>query len=401
MNVLAFAWRSLIRQPARAVLGIVGVAAVCALLFDMLLLSRGLVLSMQDLLQQVGFAIRVTATQALPGSGPRIRDASQVAAAITALPEVDDAVPLVFGDAEVTSTDSPGPVLISFFAADASIRRPWTIVEGRDLAGGAGLTGQVLLNRRLADLLRRRPGEAVMLRASCSAGPSAVPPIVLEIAGIATFPFDDPTQMTGASTLRDAARACGGEAVDEADMLLVALSPRGDPDEVREAIRRLRPDLHALTNDEVMARLQQAEFSYFRQISTVLIAVTLSFGVLLITVLLTVSVNQRLGEIAALRALGFSQRRVVADVLCEAALIIGIGGALALPIGMALAQGLDRILKAMPGVPADLHFFVFQPRAVAVHIALLVATAILAAVYPMWIVARLPIAATLRKEVVS
>ena len=58
-----------------------------------------------------------------------------------------------------------------------------------------------------------------------------------------------------------------------------------------------------------------------------------------------------------------------------AALIIGIGGALALPIGMALARGLDRILKAMPGVPADLHFFVFQPRAVAVHVALLVAQA--------------------------
>lgn len=401
MSVLAFAWRGLVRQPARALLGIVGVAAVCALLFDMLLLSRGLVLSMQDLLEQVGFAIRVTATQALPGSGPRIRGASQVAAAIAALPEVAEAVPLVFGDAEVTSTDRAGPLSISFFAADASTRRPWTIVEGRDLAGGVGLTGQVLLNRRLADVLGRRPGDTVTLRASCRAGPSAVPAVALQVAGIATFPFDDPTQMTAASTLRDAARACGGDNVDEADLLLVALSPRGDPDAVREAIRRLRPDVHALTNDEIVARLQQAEFSYFRQISTVLIAVTLSFGVLLITVLLTVSVNQRLGEIATLRALGFSQRRVAADVLCEAALIISIGGALALPIGMVLARGLDRILKAMPGVPADLHFFVFQPRAVAVHASLLVATAILAAVYPMWIVARLPIAATLRREAVS
>lgn len=400
MNVLAFAWRSLIRQPARAALGIVGVAAVGALLFDMLLLSRGLVLSMQGLLEQAGFAIRVTATQALPGSGPRIPGASQVAAALAALPEVAEAVPLVFGDAEVMPADRARPLSIAFFAADASTRRPWTIVEGRDLSG-AGLTGQVLLNRRLADLVGKRPGETVTLRASCGAGPSAVPPIVLEVAGIATFPFDDPAQMTAASTPRDAARACGREYVDEADLLLVALSPRGDPDQVREAIRRMRPDLHALTNDDVVARLQQAEFSYFRQISTVLVAVTLSFGVLLITVLLTVSVNQRLGEIAALRALGFSQRRVVADVLCEAALIIGSGGVLALPIGMALARGLDRILKAMPGVPADLHFFVFQPRAVAVHAALLVATAGLAAVYPMWVVARLPIAATLRREVVS
>jgi putative ABC transport system permease protein len=324
-----------------------------------------------------------------------------VAAAIAALPDVAEAVPLVFGDADVTSPARTLPLSISFFGANASTRRPWTLVEGRDLAEDAPLTGQILLNRRLADILVRRPGDTVTLRPSCRTGPSAVPPVVLEVAGIVTFPFDDPTQMTAASTLREAARACGGGDADEADLLLVALFPRGDPGEVRGAIRRLRPDLYALTNDEVVARLQQAEFSYFRQISTVLTAVTLSFGVLLITVLLTVSVNQRLGEIAALRALGFSQSRVAADVLCEAVLIIGIGGALALPIGMALARGLDRILKAMPGVPADLHFFVFQPRAVAVHVALLVATTILAAVYPMWIVARLPIAATLRREVVS
>jgi putative ABC transport system permease protein len=133
----------------------------------------------------------------------------------------------------------------------------------------------------------------------------------------------------------------------------------------------------------------------------VLVTVTLSFAFLLITVLLTVSVNQRLGEIAALRALGFSRRRVVADVICESGLIVGIGGAMALPLGMALARWLDRILKVMPGIPVELHFFVFEPRAVVVHVALLVATAILAALYPMRIVARLPIAATLRNEVIS
>jgi putative ABC transport system permease protein len=196
-------------------------------------------------------------------------------------------------------------------------------------------------------------------------------------------------------------RACGGQGPDEADMVLVASSGRADAEDARAAIHRLRPDLHALTNEEVVARLQQADFSYFRQISAVLVTVTLSFAFILITVLLTVSVNQRLGEIAALRALGFSRRRVVADVFCESALIVGIGGATALPLGMALARWLDRILKAMPGIPVELHFFVFEPRAVVVHVALLVATAILAALYPMRIVARLPIAATLRNEVIS
>lgn len=400
MNALAFAWRSLVRQPARAALGIVGVAAVAALLFDMLLLSRGLVLSMQDLLDRGGFNVRVTATQSMPRSGPRIRHASQTAAALAALPEVDEAVPLRLGEAEVES-DGIGPLFVSFFGADTSRRRPWTVVEGRDLEGSGAPTGEMLLNRSLADSLRLQPGEAVTLRASCGAGTSVLPSVTLQVAGIAEFPFDDPTQMSAATTLSDAVRACGDEGPDEADLVLVASSEGADAENARAAIHRLRPDLYALTNEEVVARLQQAEFSYFRQISTVLVAVTLSFGFLLITVLLTVSVNQRLGEIAALRALGFSRRRVVADVICESALIVGIGGAIALPLGMALASWLDRILKAMPGIPAELHFFVFEPRAVVVHVALLTATAILAAAYPMRIVARLPIAATLRNEAVS
>ena len=132
-----------------------------------------------------------------------------------------------------------------------------------------------------------------------------------------------------------------------------------------------------------------------------LTTVTVSFAVLLITVLLTVSVNQRLGEIAALRALGFSRVRVVKDVLSESALIVGIGGLLSLPLGLLLASGLDRILKGMPGIPVALHFFVFEAQALAIHVALLVATAIIAALYPMRIVSTLPIAATLRDEVIG
>jgi len=149
----------------------------------------------------------------------------------------------------------------------------------------------------------------------------------------------------------------------------------------------------------LVGQMQQRGFTYFRQISTVLTTITVSFALLLITVLLTVSVNQRLGEVAALRALGFSQRRVVLDVLFESALIVGIGGLLSLPLGAALAVWLDSILKRMPNLPAALHFFVFDPQALWIHGGLLAATAVIAALYPMRIVARLPIAATLRDEV--
>ena len=66
-----------------------------------------------------------------------------------------------------------------------------------------------------------------------------------------------------------------------------------------------------------------------------------------------------------------------------------------------LAVALDRILREMPGVPARLHFFVFEPRTVLLYAALLGATGVLAALYPIWLAARLPIAATLRREIIS
>jgi len=55
----------------------------------------------------------------------------------------------------------------------------------------------------------------------------------------------------------------------------------------------------------------------------------------------------------------------------------------------------------MPGIPEQVHFFAFEPRALLLHGALIGATAVLGAVYPVWLAARLPIAATLRREVVS
>ena len=178
------------------------------------------------------------------------------------------------------------------------------------------------------------------------------------------------------------------------------MTSAGDADAAAAAITALDPDLRALTNDEAVGRMSEGGFTYFRQISTVLTTVTLAFALLLITVLLTVSVNQRLGEIAALRALGFSRRRVVADVLCESALIVGIGGACRCrsagrwPCGSTASSSACRAFRRTCTSSCS------KRRALAVHLLLLSATAVLAALYPMRIVARLPIAATLRDEVV-
>jgi putative ABC transport system permease protein len=272
---------------------------------------------------------------------------------------------------------------------------PWTILRGNDLRDGH----ELLINDNAARMLGVAPGTSVTVRASCSDDREALPPVEFRVAGVAAFPFDTPDAATAATTAAALGDACGGQEPGAANVILV--TAKDDPVIAAGDISQLRPDLRAFTNDESVGRLEQGGFTYFRQISTVLTTVTVSFALLLITVLLTVSVNQRLGEIAALRALGFSRLRVVSDVLAESILIVGIGGALSLPLGIALAAGLDRILKRMPQIPENLHFFVFEPRALGVHVSLLAATAIIAALYPMRIVARLPIAATLRDEVIS
>jgi putative ABC transport system permease protein len=393
MNAFGFAWRSLTRQPARSSLGILGVAAVGALLLDMLLLSEGLVVSMRDLLEGTGFDIRVTAGEERPREGPRLDDAAEAATAIAALPAVASAAAVRLADARLIREGQPA-VYSALQGVGGSGRRPWTILRGRDVEG----PGEVVINDAVAALLAAGPGSTLALRASCE-GDSAPPAVSLLITGVAEFPFEELSERTVAGTLDMLDAACGDRVGGQADLILV--SSRGEPEQAAAAIRSLVPKFQVLTNEQMIGVFQESSFTYFRQISTVLTTVTISFAVLLISVLLTVSVNQRLGEIAALRALGFSARRVVADVLCESALIVGIGGLLSLPLGFLLASRLDRILKTMPGIPAALHFFVFSPDAVATHVGLLVVTAFVAALYPMRIVARLPIARTLRDEVIS
>jgi putative ABC transport system permease protein len=396
MNAVGFAWRSLVRQPARASLGILGVAAVGALLFDMLLLSNGLVISMRSLFERAGFDVRVTASDALPGQGPPLADAAARASAIGSLPSVRSAMAVRLASAVVQKGSGRG-LYSSFQGVTGTGPHPWTILRGRDIGHGADLV--VNENSARGGLLQ--PGDRVTLHASCTGDTEALPPVTFTVTGVAEFPFDTPNGATVATSLEMLAAACGGNQPTQADMILVAAREGVGSEDAAADVARVVPGLRVFSNEQIVNRLERGGFTYFRQISTVLTTVTLSFAVLLITVLLTVSVNQRLGEIAALRALGFSRWRVVADVLCESILIVGGGGLLSLPVGALVASGLDRILKRIPGIPADVHFFVFQPLALETHLLLLVATALVAALYPIRIVAKLPIAATLRDEVIG
>ncbi len=402
MNPLLFAWRSLTREPVRALLGVAGIAVVGALLLDMLLLSNGLLLSFRDLLRDTGFEVRVTATEALPGAGPPIVPAQAAIESLRGLPELEEVVAV---RADLATTVLPGgrPNEVTVIGMSPRHRSDWKVVRGTDLpppgAGAPADPPPAVVNTTLARVAHVEPGSVLELQPGTPRAPSTLPAFRVRVVGVAEFPFDTSGERTLAMEIGAFRRAQVGAARDEADVLLIAPRRGISPEVAVAAVRRARPDLHPFSIEDFLERFAQGDFSYFRQISAVLSVITSGFTFLLVTTLLTVSVNQRLGEVAALRALGFTRSRIASELLCEAGLLVGAGAVLAVPTGLVLARVLDDILRDMPQIPQRIHFFVPEPGAMLLHGVLLALAALLSALYPIARAVRLPIAATLRQEV--
>ena len=180
MKALAFAWRSLVRQPARAALGILGVAAVGALLFDMLLLSDGLVASMRELLERTGFDIRVTATGELPRGGRRIaglepsprRSRSCRRWSGAGHPLRRRGAGAAAGTRGRARGRRPAPNRLGLEAVGGDGPQPWTVLRGRD----ATALNEVVVNQALATDLGVKIGDRLPVRARCRSRSEILPP---------------------------------------------------------------------------------------------------------------------------------------------------------------------------------------------------------------------------------
>ncbi len=403
MTAFALAWRTARRYRARAVLAVVGVAVIGALNFDMLMLSRGLMLSFADLVNSTGYDVRIAGSGGLPLARQPIENANALVKDVEALPEVAGVAVMRTATAAVLRRNRPPDGIELIGSSDPDGVGVWRGLTGSNLDAHAGDAAQppAVVARPMADRLGLTPGATIDVRIRMPGSLSAMPAITLRVAGIADFPFEAQDALIVATTMEGFRQAHGGVLNDQAEFMFARSRPPATADQAAEAISRLRPDVRAFSNEQLVANFSRNAFTYFRQISVVLSTTTAAFSFLLVATLLTVSVNQRLGEVAALRALGISRRRIASTLLWEAVLLVGLGGVFALPLGELLAVVLDRILRRMPGLPAGLHFFVFEPQSILLHASVLAATALIAAFYPVWLAVRLPIAQTLRQEVVS
>jgi putative ABC transport system permease protein len=187
---------------------------------------------------------------------------------------------------------------------------------------------------------------------------------------------------------------------DRVSLVMVRLREGADVERMRAWTEQNVPRISAISTEEAIRRVDE-RLSYFRQLAFILGAVSLVVGFLLVTTLVTVSVNERIGEIAILRAIGVARSRVVLQILLEGSAIMLVGSAIGLALGLVTARYLNGILATFPGLPERIDFFLFQPVAAWTALGLLIASGILAGVYPSWRGASLPVAETLRREAVG
>jgi putative ABC transport system permease protein len=220
---------------------------------------------------------------------------------------------------------------------------------------------------------------------------------VLVARGIVRWLYDYRGQPSVGTVLAVMQRLARPQVPDAASLVLVRARTDSAVPGLVERLRREHPAIEVNSVADLVVQGKR-RLVYFTQLSYVLGAMSLVVAVLLIGTLLTITVNERLGEIATLRAIGVSRATVVRQVLAEGVALTLLGSALGVVLGLATARYLDAILNSFPGLPEAFSFFVPRVDTLSRAAVVLLVTGSLAGLYPAWLASRAPIAATLRAE---
>jgi putative ABC transport system permease protein len=392
-----FAWgvRNLRRHPLRSALSIAGIAIAAAMLLDMVLLSGGIERSFERLLLGRGFQVRMSPKGTLPfDTEASLPGVTATVAALRRDPDVATAGGVLGGALFARGPDSL--VTLVGYGIDPTAQALYQLVAGRDLAPGD--TTGILLSIPAAQAARAAVGDT--LRVLGRLDPQIATAAIerrLVVRGTVRWLYDYRGQRSVGVVLPVMQRLTYQAEGDRASAIVVKIR---DGVSVRAAAERLRARFPGLEVNSVAQLVDQVRHRlvYFRQLAYILGSISLLVTVLLVGTLLTITVNERLGEIATLRAIGVSRTRVVQQVLAEGLALTLIGGGLGVVLGIATAHYLDGILTSFPGLPAAISFFVPERTSLTRAGIVLLLTGALAGLYPAWLAARAPIAATLRAE---
>ncbi len=393
---------SLTRHLNRTLLAVFGVAIATALLLDMVMLSSGMRESFRRLLVSKGFQLRISPKGTLPfDTDATISGASLIVRILRTNPDIELISPVLGGAVHVPSVRDPsgdtGAITAFALGLVPSQQGDYTLLSGRDATSpNAMIANDEFLRAsgaKVGDTLDVASGYDPQLRTY--AGRRR-----LVVTGRARFLYLSAGQLATAVPLQTLQQMEGAAFADRVSLFMVRARTGADENRVRAWIERNVPRVTVISTQTALAQVDQ-RLSYFRQLAFILGAVSLVVGFLLVATLMTVSVNERVGEIGVMRALGVSRLHVVQQIVIEGVGISLTGAVLGLGLGLITARYLNGILSDFPGLPMAIDFFLFQPRSAWTALGLLTTAGILAGIYPALRAASLPIATTLRREAIA
>ncbi len=392
----ALAWSSLRRHGTRTLLAVLGVAVAAAMLLDMVMMSTGMRESFRNLLLSRGFQLRLAPKGTLPfDTDATIENTSHLVAMLRRNPELATISPVLGGTIHV----SRGTRVITSAALGVypGVQGDYELLAGRDpIAPDAMVANDDFIRAtgaRIGDTLAVSTGFDPQTRASSGSRR-------LVLTGRVRFLYGAANQLATAMQLATLQEMSGPERTDDASLFMIRVRDGADVEQARHWIERRVSTVDVISTATALEQVDK-RLSYFRQLAVILGSVSLFVGFLLVTTLVTVSVNERVGEIAVMRAIGISRAHIVQQIVLEGVAISLVGAGVGLLLGLATGRYLNGILSSFPGLPEAIDFFLFQPQAAWTALGLLALSGIAAGLYPSFRAASLPIATTLRQEAIA
>ncbi len=391
--ILRLVVASLSGHRARTMLAVAGVAVSAALLLDMVMLSSGMRESFRSLLTSRGFELRVAPKGTLPfDTEATIADATATLAALRESPDIAAVAPVLGATIHLPRADGSATSTAAL-GIDPQLQGDYVLLAGHEPVDGEIIANDDLLaasGHRVGDTLAIAGDYDPQLRRFALSRK-------VKIAGRARFVYLSRGQRAVAMPIASL-QALGGPARrDRASLMMIRARPGADVEAVRHWIAARLPKVTAISTATAIAQVDE-RLSYFRQLAFILGSVSLVVGVLLVGTLVTVSVNERIGEFAVLRAIGIARRTITVQIMIEGAALMMAGALLGLGLGLVTAHYLNTILVSFPGLPQSIDFFLFQPRAAWTALGMLAVAGVAAGAWPAWRGASLPIARVLREE---
>jgi putative ABC transport system permease protein len=397
---LTLATATLKRHPARTLLAVLGIAVAAALLLDMVMLATGMRESFRALLLTRGYQLRIAPKGTLPfDSEATIDGATGIVTALRASPDIAAVSPILGATVALPGARIPSTFVLGL---EPAVQGDYQIQRGQDMAVNPSPSAVVdgIASRILLERLGAKIGDTITVAAGLDAQlRTAARSRRVVLRGEGRFFYVPAETPVLALPLTDV-RAVLGEAFRDRMSLAMAESRRDDSasvEAVRAWIERTQPRITAISTETAIRQVEE-RLSYFRQLAFVLGAISLGIGFLLVSTLITLSVNERRGEIAVLRAIGTQTRGVLLQVMLEGAMLTGAGVVAGLGLGVITARWLNAILRDFPGLPAAFDFFVWSPGAAWRSLVLLLVSGACAGLLPAWRAASIPVARALRDE---